>query len=107
MNPHWGVQTVHLPWNHISYDFVGRIDNFDSDLDRLGEFLGIDLRRHFDVRSKHKTVISEYYTPQLQERVYKIYEPDFKAFGYSGGIAHIRCKGIGRIAALRARRDQP
>ena len=87
MNPHWRVQTAHLLWGRIAYDFVGRIEDFDADLDRLGALLEIDLKRYLDVRNKHqtgaKTALNEYYTPRLQERVYSIYESDFKAFGYS------------------------
>jgi hypothetical protein len=90
MNPHWRVQTVHLLWGHISYDFVGRIEDFDADLDRLGAILDIDLTRYLDVRKKHETgarsVLHEYYTPQLQKRVYRIYESDFNAFGYSSEL---------------------
>ena len=93
MNPHWRVQTVHLLWDRISYDFVGRIEDFGSDLDRLGAVLGVDLRPYLHVKNKHQTgasdAVGEYYTPELQERVHAIYQSDFEAFGYSPGLPQI------------------
>jgi len=87
MNPHWRLQTEHLLWDHISFDFVGRIEEINSDLERLGSFLGINLQPYLYVKDRHqtgaKTVVENFYTPRLRERLYEIYEPDFRTFGYS------------------------
>jgi hypothetical protein len=87
MNPHWRVQTAHVLWGRISYDFVGRLEHFDDDLERLSAVIKVDLRPFLEVRNRHQTkagnILAKYYTPRLQELVYRIYEADFAAFGYS------------------------
>jgi len=86
MNPHWRVQTVHLLWDRVAYDFVGRIEEFEADLGRLGSLIGIDLGPYLHVRRKHETgaaaIAGEFYSPALQARVYDIYRADFSAFAY-------------------------
>lgn len=86
MDPHWRPQTMHLLWGRIPYDFVGRIEQFDSDLDRLGALLKIDLRPYLYVKAAHgtgsKELIEEFYTAELQQRVYDIYRGDFETFDY-------------------------
>jgi hypothetical protein len=90
MNPHWRVQTAHLLWDRVTYDFVGRIEEFEADLGRLGSIIGTDLRPYLHVRRKHETgaatVIGDFYTPALQARVYDIFRADFTAFAYPSGL---------------------
>lgn len=42
-----------------------------------------DTKTREDSRRSASSVVSDYYDDQLKERVYKLYEEDFKAFSYS------------------------
>jgi hypothetical protein len=90
MNDHWRVQTRSLLWKHISYDFVGRMEEFSAEIGRLSALLDIDLTRYVLLKQGTKTrsqeLLHEFYTPQLQELVYSTYKKDFRAFGYSSEL---------------------
>jgi hypothetical protein len=83
---HWHPQTkiLHIPG--MKLDFIGKIENFAADFNRVLDFVNAspELRAkliepfHF---SKRKPV-SEYLTPPLAERIYAAYEEDFDRYGY-------------------------
>lgn len=67
--------------NEIMLDWVGKIEKPTEIeaiiLERLGRKIKIDKRN----TSKRKD-FQDYYTPELKELVYKVYQQDFEIFGY-------------------------
>lgn len=86
MNQHWRPQTLLLQMPRVSYDFLGRMESFADDLDRLGTFLGIDLTAYYAVRDAKRTGagghLADHYTPDLKAAVDRIYAKDFELLGY-------------------------
>ncbi|MBO6678691.1 sulfotransferase family protein [Parvibaculum sp.] len=87
MNGHWRPQAEQLLWGDISYDFVGRLENFDEEIGRLSGIAGHDLEPYFQKESGTRFVsagkrLGEFYTPDITEKVRRIYAADFEAFGY-------------------------
>ena len=87
-NAHWAPQVAMLPVDPGELAYVGRVESLEDDLawlvDRLfgkGTFEGAatrgDRRRHSGSR------LREYYDLDLVRRVHRLYEPDFRAFGYA------------------------
>lgn len=90
-NGHWAPQDdlLLIPVDH--FDFIGKLENFDNDFDYvLGRIHGngADGRRH-EVRVSRANQTNanrrmrEYYTAQTAETVARLFEADFKAFGYA------------------------
>ena len=86
MNGHWRPQYEQLLMGEFGYDFIGRLEDFDRDFDRLGTLLGHDMRPYLAV-SKHATGASSklknFYTSAIAADVRRIYSADFEAFGYA------------------------
>lgn len=86
MDAHWKVQYHHLCMDEIGYDLVGRVENFDADIDRVCQATGLD-KRHLETFSPHRSNakgrVTEYYTEELRKLVSAKFECDFDAFGYS------------------------
>ncbi|MFT5108444.1 MAG: hypothetical protein ACI9UA_004088, partial [Pseudoalteromonas tetraodonis] len=68
----------------IDFDFVGRFENFDSDLARCAERFGGE--QHIGTYASHSTSAShklaEYYSPETLELVNKIFAVDFENLQY-------------------------
>ena len=83
---HWRAQTEQLLWGDVHYDFVGRFEHLLGEIDRLASECDIDLGDYLHSRQIHARNASlhleEYYTKELQARVYEVYRRDFEAFGY-------------------------
>ena len=66
-------------------DFVGRFENFESDMQKVAAELGME--SHFDLhinkRIKKRPHYSKMYTNALQEKVNNMYSEDIDAFGYT------------------------
>lgn len=85
MDEHWQPQTYYMGYEFTNYNFVGRVENFDRDIQDV--FKKIDapeyLYRHIEgkmnVSQKPK---SNFWTDELAERVYEKYKSDFEIFGY-------------------------
>ena len=84
---HWRVQTEQLLWGDIRYDFVGRVESFMNELDRLGRECGVYLRSYIHDRRGHAKgahlLLERLYTEDLRSRVYDMHRADFDTFGYS------------------------
>ncbi|MFK8030316.1 MAG: sulfotransferase family 2 domain-containing protein [Gammaproteobacteria bacterium] len=68
----------------VSPDFIGRLENFDSDVHRLFDLLGLDAPSVST--AKNRTAHSpyrEYYCTESSEIVSRVYAEDFERFGYS------------------------
>ena len=85
-DPHWRAQTEQLLWSGIRYDFVGRFEHFLQEIDRLAIECGVDVRGYLLSRFGHARHadrrLNDFYTEELQARVYEVYQADFDAFGY-------------------------
>jgi hypothetical protein len=84
MDPHWRPQHVNLMHPLVDYDLVGRLESFDSDLDRLCEEAGLP---HVPLESRNvsprKAPDSVYDgRPDLLRRVEELYATDMELYGY-------------------------
>jgi len=84
MNPHWRPQHVNLLHPLISYDRLGRLENFESDLERIRAEVGLpDVPIEVRNASKQARTDSVYDNrPDLVRRVEQIYAKDFELYGY-------------------------
>ena len=85
-DPHFRVQDDVLSMPGIALDFIGRVENFNADFALVLDHAGASeqLRREALVpmnSSRHRHW-SDYYTPELADRIYRAYERDFDRFGY-------------------------
>lgn len=84
MNPHWRPQHINLLHPLITYDHIGRLEDFAADLEHIREAAGLP-HVPFEVRnaSRHTTADSVYDgRPDLVRRVEQLYTTDFELYGY-------------------------
>lgn len=86
MDHHWRPQFDILRPDKVSYDFVGRLENFDEDTVKLEGIIGIPLCEKLKAVVPHKTAasskVAQYYDDHLKSLVKKRFEADFVSFGY-------------------------
>lgn len=83
MNPHWRPQHVNLMHPVISYDRVGRIENFDADLRRVTDEAGLPTTPYAVRNSARRRPDSVYAgRPDLLRRVEELYALDMELYGY-------------------------
>ena len=87
-NAHWAPQVDLCPFPLENLNFVGKIENLESDLTVVMEklfgpenFKGIVQRQHNRQHAVKK--MNLFYTDDLSHRVYVLYQKDFKRLGYS------------------------
>lgn len=86
-NPHWAPQSSVLLLSTNEYDFIGRTESLDSDLDvvvrQLRSHIGgsgmVDRQLH---RTGADALIQDYYTAECQRIVGSLFRDDFRRFGY-------------------------
>ena len=84
MDPHWRPQHVNLLHPLVSYDHIGRVENFDADLERIRKEVSLP-RVPLEVRnaSRHPTTASVFDgRPDLVRRVEALYAKDFELYVY-------------------------
>jgi hypothetical protein len=85
-DPHLMAQDDLLSVPGITLDFVGRMESFNADfarvLDRLRASDQIRRDALVPVNPSQHRHWSDYYTPDLADRIYRAYECDFDRFGY-------------------------
>jgi hypothetical protein len=84
MDPHWRPQHLNLMHPLVGYDLVGRVETFETDLERLREEARLP---HVPLVSRNvsprKAVDSVYDgRPDLVRRVEQIYAKDMELYGY-------------------------
>lgn len=82
---HWSLQTFLLRPNRFRYSFVGRFEDFQTDLAKVCHYLGIE-RYMATPKPRHatgaSTAVAQYFGPEETRLVQEIYGPDFTNFGY-------------------------
>lgn len=82
MDPHWRPQHLNLMHPLIEYDFVGRLETFDADLERVREATGLpDVPVPMRNRTKRDGSLFDG-RPGLLDKVRNIYATDFELYGY-------------------------
>ena len=86
LNSHYNSQSNILAQNLISYDFIGRFENFEHDLKDVLRRLDADtetINVAQEVRNPTaETHASWSYDGELADLAYDLYREDFEAFGY-------------------------
>ncbi|XP_062304736.1 carbohydrate sulfotransferase 12-like [Osmerus eperlanus] len=87
-NEHWRqVYRLCHPCQ-VNYDFVGRLEDLERDADQLLRILGVDRLIRFPPSNRNRTATSwerDWFAGvplDLRRKLYELYEPDFKLFGY-------------------------
>jgi len=86
---HWALQDDLLTMPGIALDFVGKVENFDADFERViahvgsaGGVLAVSQRMNVSSRLQCRG----YFDDALARRVHRAYERDFKRFGYPAAL---------------------
>lgn len=80
-NPHIMPQSKLIDLNNC--DFVGRMENFEDDLDRVFQCIGLTNTSRASLnQTQNRKSYEEYFTPRLIEKVGEIYRKDAQLFGY-------------------------
>lgn len=83
---HWAVQQNHLRIGLIDYDFIGRFERLQNDMEKVLRTLGVNPRfsvaRHGYEQTRAESMLQRYYTPPIVKKVVQIYETDFERFDY-------------------------
>ncbi|XOZ32265.1 sulfotransferase family protein [Halomonadaceae bacterium KBTZ08] len=86
-NAHWAPQTelLTLPAHH--YHLLGRTEDLENTLSIVFSNLQPKYQLDAPITAKRQTMgaskrLSEYYSPDLADRVYRLYENDFETFDY-------------------------
>ena len=88
MNPHWRPQYYQTFQNTLEYDFIGRYENFARDFKYILATISPQGKAHHPRNeTRHKTganqLLDQYYTPEILDKVNRIFEVDFTAFEYA------------------------
>ena len=91
VDAHWGLQDDILNMPGITLDFIGHVETFAGDIERVLDHIGADrlLRQAalMPLRVSPHQSWPLYYTQDLADRVYHAYERDFDRFGYPRAIS--------------------
>ncbi|MFC6632380.1 sulfotransferase family protein [Microbulbifer taiwanensis] len=94
MNMHWRVQYYQTYQDTISYDFLGKMENFENDFIEVFRRINADHGCFAASERAHSTdaseLLSKYYTPQLIKMVEEKFTKDFEFFGYDSATSVTR-----------------
>lgn len=84
MDPHWRPQWAQTLQDATSYDAIGRFEDFDSELLRIGELISPTFKDHVYQEKRQATGSKPYHllSPEMVELLHDIYGRDFEEFGY-------------------------
>lgn len=97
----------------ISLDLIGKVETFDADFSRVLDHLNASeaVRRDatIPINESHHDDWTNYYTPELADRIYRAYECDFDRFGYTRtiGNGHAAKAGVPKAPAPPGKHAQP
>jgi hypothetical protein len=87
LNAHWRAQTLNIAFDVIQYDFIGRLESFETDMAHVKTRLGLpDFELPHRNKSADKKRPKQSISPDTRSRLEKIYASDLQAFSYSGDI---------------------
>lgn len=90
INTHWQVQQQIVDGPGLQLDFVGKVETFDRDFNRVYDHVGIEQSLHGKIHERVRPTAhrpwQDYYTPELAASVYRAYERDFDRFGYARAL---------------------
>ncbi|NES64035.1 MAG: sulfotransferase family 2 domain-containing protein [Okeania sp. SIO2D1] len=86
MDKHWMPQNLILDYDRVEYNFIGRIENFEEDVNSLFEKIQAPKYMYQYIggkmNSSQKIGRASLWMDELAEKVYEKYKSDFEAFGY-------------------------
>ena len=88
MNEHWQPQSQIASLDRVSYNFIGRFEQLDDDIEilirrcKLPPFYRGKIKSVPATQSSERNVLTRYYTSDLIERVGNIYASDIRLLGY-------------------------
>jgi len=92
-NNHWRLMYADALCSIIPYNFIGKQENFSSDISKLLKVLGLESihlnltdRSHSPATTNSESKFSQYWTKELISLVSNRYKEDFDFFGYEYSI---------------------
>ena len=90
-NLHWRPQTQIIGCGQIQFDYIAKLENLSTDAPLILDAIRCDIpfpsQEEIRFPSTHANkLIHSYYTPDLVERVVRLYNSDFDFLGYSKRI---------------------
>ena len=86
IDKHWQQQSDIVELPGITFDLIGKTETFANDFKPVLDYVGAsDEVRRAAIPPFHTSArrgLSDYFTPELAERIYRAYERDFDKFGY-------------------------
>ena len=82
MDSHWNIQAKILRVDVVKYSLLARFENFDKDMEKFFAGTKIAPLPLEITNPTNPTKMSEFYTQELADIVYEIYQKDFEQFGY-------------------------
>jgi hypothetical protein len=84
MDPHWRPQHINLMHPLVDYDLVGRLEAFETDLERLRKEAGLPSVPHVTRNASARRSVDSVYDgrPDLLRRVEQLYARDMELYGY-------------------------
>ena len=97
-NAHWCPQHKLMPLDPKDIHFIGHVETFSQDIEELvNRIFGASTYAGDKTRTAGQTSASQrltdFYTSDLAERVYGLYQDDFSCFGYSQNINELFPQG--------------
>jgi hypothetical protein len=89
LDKHWRPQALQLAPEHIFYQFVGKVETFEDDIQRLADVLGFKrptTEREYGHETQARSRLTDYYDDQTQALVQTLYASDFITFGYDSNV---------------------
>ena len=83
---HWLPQNIITDLYIKKYDFIGKLENFENDFDKILETLNINMKPKYKIGSNSHLYQKhiEFYKndPELIDKVAEIYKEDVERYGY-------------------------
>lgn len=87
LNPHWRPQHLNLAIDLIAYDFIGRLESFDTDMAKVRAQLKLpDFGIPHKNRKSHKASALQAVSTETRQKLEALYAEDLLAFSYSADI---------------------
>ncbi|MBR8828004.1 MAG: sulfotransferase family 2 domain-containing protein [Gomphosphaeria aponina SAG 52.96 = DSM 107014] len=93
MNPHWRNQTHQLFGELVNYNFIGRLENLNQDLEQILKKIYKQEEGRINNSGRltgSEKKLEEYYDEEIEKKVRKIYEEDFKRFNYPEELSKLK-----------------